>query len=306
MLLVAPVAVACDGATTRTLGGVDAALDAADVSTGAPDVGHPDLGPVDTGPRADAATPDLGAPDVGVEVCPAPPPTTPRIDALPPSCDVPPDFDDVVRSPRPDVVAEVLAGGLARGESGVATEEAYVTAYRDLCRLRELDPFVAEFEEGFDVLTMLVLFVEQEAFDEMRDGVYGPWRCLNAMYGVERTSFEDRFGLQVSLQISARAAQLNLTRPYAALPGVRSATGGPFLPLFEPRIACAFERDDGSRHYVLTRGGGDCPAGCTEWYARAYRVVGDVAETVAEWDSTVDPEAPPEVQPAECVVSIGF
>ena len=302
---------ACADSPTRELGGTEPA-DALDATVEAPDVvepgdaGGPDLSAPDAGtpdasePDADPA--DLGV-DAGVERCPAPPRSPRRATALPPACAPEPDLDDIARSPRPDALAELMAAGLERGRTGVASEAAYARANRDLCRLRELDAWVADFERGFGHTSRVILFTERSSFDAMRDGTYEAWRCLHAQLGVEDISFQETFDLQVSLRLAARARSDALIDIYETLPGVEQAFGAFFPPSLEPRLACGFDRGDGARRYVLTRGGGDCPAGCTEWEARAYRVDDVSAALEASWDSRTGEGPPPEVTPAECLVS---
>lgn len=175
--------------------------------------------------------------------------------------------EEIAATPREDADAELLAL-LVSGQL-TAPQALYERVSDDLAAIRAQDPMLVDHHarSPWDFGSAAVSFDEAGTM-AMQAGTYDGWDCPNDRYGV--TPMPSPI-LEDTAFLSTGDKQLHMGRlaeEYRLLPNVIYTEPGGSL---DGSYICLEPQGDLHR-YLFARGGGDCPAGCTEWDYWEYSV----------------------------------
>src|SRR4051812_20947830 len=163
------------------------------------------------------------------------------------SCADLPDADQVAVTPRANVNLEQLA--LKFSDGVIADQDVYDRLVRDLGDIASSDPELADIsyfppDDG----KSLLLVVEDETMASMTNGTYHDWDCLNDTYGEVSVRLSPGRQNLVELQLKGIYNLPELSRTYANLGGVLSAS--PAVGGGGGSTICVTQQKD-TWHYVL-------------------------------------------------------
>lgn len=169
-------------------------------------------------------------------------------------------------TPRADADAEIVAT-LAAGTL-TAPDALYARVVDDLGAIRAHDPSLETVHARWPFGTGIYVSFDEAGTAEYQAGTYDDWDCVNARHeGVPRES-----GLEDTAYIDFGDDRLNqsrLTSVYTDLAHVIVVEAD--LAIGDGSTICLQPGETDNR-YLFAEGGGDCPAGCTEWRYWVYRV----------------------------------
>ena len=167
-------------------------------------------------------------------------------------------------TPRAEINLELLALKLSTGRV-VADQSIYDRVVRDVGAIRAQQPQLAgiKFFPRHDGRT-LILTVPLATSDQMQQGSYHAWDCLNATFGAAMPFEFIRIGSStnvfVAIKLKGIYAMERIAGEYRGLPGITgvdaSSIGGDGPTICVTTSATTW-------HYVFDAASGDCPAGCT-------------------------------------------
>jgi hypothetical protein len=127
--------------------------------------------------------------------------------------------------------------------------------------------------------------------ERIRRDEYSAWDCLNEFYRLESLELSDFKLIDeiVTVRLKGIYNVPKIAALYAQLPGIKSARAAGYGG--DGSTVCT-SRDGSTITYVFDERGGDCPAGCTEHDAHAFRSTapGHV-ELIGAWNDH-DPSKP--------------
>lgn len=201
--------------------------------------------------------------------------------------------EEIAATPRRDRSLEALALHL-EGDRITASGEMYERVVSDVQAIHATHASLANI--GFfpqnDGKT-LILTPDALTTQSIQNSQYTAWDCLNSFYGLESLNLSDfEFTDQiVTLELKGLYNTRSIAAVYARLPGIKNAQANGYGG--DRSTICA-QRDGSTITYVFDERGGDCPAGCTEHDAHAFRSTapGQI-EPIGAWNDHDLATAPP-------------
>jgi hypothetical protein len=201
---------------------------------------------------------------------------------------------ELASTPRTDINLELLALRLSSGRI-VADQAIYDRVVRDVGAIRAGQPAVATI--GFQAWTDgkgIDLSAPFATSEQMKQGEYHAWDCLNAAYGAsmpfEFIKIGNAMDTFVFIKLKGIYAVDLVAKEYGRLPGVTHAEASQ-IGGDGPTICVS--SGPSTWHYVFDAAGGDCPAGCTEHHDWHFTTEADGAvKVLEEWNSQDGTPAP--------------
>lgn len=199
--------------------------------------------------------------------------------------------EEIAATPRADTNLELLA--LKLSDSVTARQEIYDRVVGDVAAIRKLRPEVADIPyRSLHDGRMLSFSVDAPTVESMRDGKYPAWDCLNTAYQVIKLEAFIASAIPPSVPYHFVGLTLKgiynleeISKEYAGT--LTKGTVNPNYPGGDGSTIC-ITRSGVVWHYVLSRGLGDCPAGCTQHVAYYFTTTPGSGPTFHEsWDSDV-------------------
>lgn len=167
---------------------------------------------------------------------------------------------DVAATPRADRLAEELA--LVASGQLVAPDGFYERVAADVAALqRALPEFANAVGAGCYVPDFVIVRFDAATFEAVDAGRYAGWDELNALLRAEQTTVFRSLRM-VRLALGGLYNRGRIEQEYLQLPGVELASMDSWVGL--SLRACVAERSF-YNFYILARGSGDCPVGCSRW-----------------------------------------
>lgn len=191
--------------------------------------------------------------------------------------------EEIAATPRWNGALELMALSLEPGRL-TASDEMYARLVADV------DAIGAMLSTGFGLSGAvaggrnLTLSPDALTTERIRRNEYSAWDCLNEFYGLESLELSDFKLIDETVRVRLKGIynMPTIAALYAQLPGIKSARADSYGG--DGSRICT-SRDGSTFTYVFDERGGDCPAGCTEHNAHAFRSTapGQV-EAIGAWN----------------------
>ncbi len=198
--------------------------------------------------------------------------------------------EQLAATPRDDEDAEIIA--LAASGELTAPEALYQRVSDDLAAIRADNPALVDHHARLPWSQWMPVSFDEVGTPLMQAGTYEGWDCPNEHYGA---NVEPNEVLEDTAMLTFGDKRLHIGRlaeEYLELPNVIYTEVSGTL---DGSYICLSQQGEANR-YLFALGGGDCPAGCTEWDYWEYTVDGagvvtldgESTELPAGWTSHCD------------------
>jgi len=175
----------------------------------------------------------------------------------------------LAKSPRPDRSAEILS--LRGTDNLVADDDRYDRIAADLTAIRGTGRrLIAQTAFEHFATQTLLLKMNSDVRDAIRNGTYGELDCLNDWYGVHSQMPLESVGA-VSIHFSRLYHPRLIEAAYSNHADVHRAEASQSIGDGDD-IRLTSRYFGGTHRYVFRSGLGDCPAGCVKVYSQAFDV----------------------------------